>query len=137
MGQTFGDVKPNDLIPVLENGGFWLTEYSAILKDLADKVDSPTYPNVSRWVAIWKTGRQGLGKRNLLRLCWLAIRGAAYRALEWLRCDHAKLGKSRADALPHRLVDRNSTRHAFGPVGGLEIAGHLHRRGTVGNRAVT
>ncbi|MES2957305.1 MAG: glutathione S-transferase family protein [Pseudomonadota bacterium] len=37
-------VNPNHLVPVLEDGDFRLTESSAILKYLADKVDSPLYP---------------------------------------------------------------------------------------------
>ena len=37
-------VNPNHLVPVLEDGDFRLTESSAILKYLADKIDSPTYP---------------------------------------------------------------------------------------------
>ena len=31
-------------MPVLEDGDFRLTESSAILKYLADKIDSPAYP---------------------------------------------------------------------------------------------
>jgi glutathione S-transferase len=37
-------VNPNALVPVLEDGDFRLTESSAILKYLADSVDSPAYP---------------------------------------------------------------------------------------------
>jgi glutathione S-transferase len=37
-------VNPNRLVPVLEDGDFRLTESSAILKYLADKIDSPAYP---------------------------------------------------------------------------------------------
>ncbi|HLJ64854.1 MAG TPA: glutathione S-transferase family protein [Stellaceae bacterium] len=37
-------VNPNKMIPVLEDGDFRLTESSAILKYLADKVNSPAYP---------------------------------------------------------------------------------------------
>jgi glutathione S-transferase len=37
-------INPNCLVPVLEDGDFRLTESSAILKYLADSVDSPTYP---------------------------------------------------------------------------------------------
>ncbi len=40
----FVKVNPNRLVPVLEDGDFRLTESSAILKYLADKVDSPAYP---------------------------------------------------------------------------------------------
>jgi glutathione S-transferase len=40
----FEAINPNHLVPVLEDGGFRLTESSAILKYLADKVDSPLYP---------------------------------------------------------------------------------------------
>lgn len=43
-GEPFKAVNPNSLVPVLEEGDFRLTESSAILKYLADKVDSPTYP---------------------------------------------------------------------------------------------
>jgi glutathione S-transferase len=41
---AFTAINPNNAIPVLEHGGFRLTECSAILKYLADVVDSPTYP---------------------------------------------------------------------------------------------
>ncbi|HKU38147.1 MAG TPA: glutathione S-transferase family protein [Polyangiales bacterium] len=37
-------INPNGLVPVLEDGTFRLTESSAILKYLADRVDSPAYP---------------------------------------------------------------------------------------------
>ena len=37
-------INPSKLVPVLEDGDFRLTESSAILKYLADKIDSPAYP---------------------------------------------------------------------------------------------
>jgi glutathione S-transferase len=37
-------INPNRLVPVLEDGDFRLTESSAILKYLADKIGSPLYP---------------------------------------------------------------------------------------------
>lgn len=40
----FTQVNPNQLVPVLEEGNFRLTESSAILKYLADKFESPLYP---------------------------------------------------------------------------------------------
>lgn len=40
----FTSVNPNSMVPVLEDGDFRLTEVSAILKYMADKVDSPQYP---------------------------------------------------------------------------------------------
>jgi glutathione S-transferase len=40
----FSDMNPNQLVPVLEEGDFRLTESSAILKYLAEKFDSPLYP---------------------------------------------------------------------------------------------
>src|SRR2546421_1668545 len=40
----FVAINPNQLVPVLEDGDFRLTESSAILKYLADKIGSPTYP---------------------------------------------------------------------------------------------
>lgn len=43
-GETFTGINPNRLVPVLEDGDFRLTESSAILKYLADKIDSPAYP---------------------------------------------------------------------------------------------
>ncbi len=43
-GEAFVAVNPNRLVPVLEDGDFRLTESSAILKYLADKFDSPSYP---------------------------------------------------------------------------------------------
>ena len=40
----FESVNPNHLVPVLDDGDFRLTESSAILKYLADKMGSPLYP---------------------------------------------------------------------------------------------
>ncbi len=40
----FTGINPNNLVPVLEDGDFRLTESSAILKYIADKVNSPAYP---------------------------------------------------------------------------------------------
>ena len=40
----YAALNPNKLVPTLEDGDFILTENSAILKYLADKVDSPAYP---------------------------------------------------------------------------------------------
>ena len=40
----FDAVNPSHLVPVLEDGDFRLTESSAILKYLADKTESPLYP---------------------------------------------------------------------------------------------
>jgi glutathione S-transferase len=41
---AFDAVNPNQLVPVLEDGSFRLTESSAILKYLAEKTGSPAYP---------------------------------------------------------------------------------------------
>jgi glutathione S-transferase len=40
----FSTINPNCLVPMLEDGEFRLTESSAILKYLAEKISSPTYP---------------------------------------------------------------------------------------------
>ena len=40
----FAAINPNCAVPVLEDGAFRLTESSAILKYLADKIASPAYP---------------------------------------------------------------------------------------------
>jgi len=40
----FSALNPNQAVPLLQDGAFRLTESSAILKYLADKVASPTYP---------------------------------------------------------------------------------------------
>jgi len=42
--QPFEAINPNHLVPVLEDDDFRLTESSAILKYLADKIQSPVYP---------------------------------------------------------------------------------------------
>jgi len=41
---AFTAINPNNQVPVLEDGALRLPECSAILKYIADKVDSPTYP---------------------------------------------------------------------------------------------
>ena len=41
-------LNPNCLVPMLEDGSFRLTESSAILKYLADSIDSPAYPKALR-----------------------------------------------------------------------------------------
>jgi glutathione S-transferase len=43
-GEAFTAINPNRMVPVLEDGDLRLTESSAILKYLADKIDSPAYP---------------------------------------------------------------------------------------------
>jgi len=42
--QPYLAINPNHMVPVLEDGDFRLTESSAILKYLADRIDSPAYP---------------------------------------------------------------------------------------------
>jgi glutathione S-transferase len=42
--EAFTALNPNRMVPVLEDGDFRLTESSAILKYLADKIGSPAYP---------------------------------------------------------------------------------------------
>ena len=44
MQEPYSKMNPNKQVPVLEDGDFVLTECSSILKYLADKQDSPTYP---------------------------------------------------------------------------------------------
>src|SRR5215472_11249054 len=40
----YSTINPNCLVPMLEDGDLRLTESSAILKYLADKIGSPAYP---------------------------------------------------------------------------------------------
>ena len=42
--EPFASLNPSRMLPMLEDEGFLLTESSAILKYLADKIDSPAYP---------------------------------------------------------------------------------------------
>lgn len=42
--EPYVSINPNRLVPVLEDDGMRLTESSAILKYLADKIGSPAYP---------------------------------------------------------------------------------------------
>src|SRR5690349_11352797 len=43
-GDAYSALNPSRMVPLLEDGEFRLTESSAILKYLADKIDSPAYP---------------------------------------------------------------------------------------------
>jgi len=43
-GPAYTAVNPNNLVPMIEDGDLKLTESSAILKYLADKIGSPAYP---------------------------------------------------------------------------------------------
>jgi glutathione S-transferase len=44
LSEAYLKLNPSHMVPVLQDGDFVLTESSAILKYLADKVDSPAYP---------------------------------------------------------------------------------------------
>ena len=44
MGAPYAKINPSHQVPVLEDGDFRLSESSAILKFLADTIDSPAYP---------------------------------------------------------------------------------------------
>src|SRR5262249_7425111 len=44
MKEPYGKINPNRQIPVLEDGDFRMTESSAILKYLAEKTGSASYP---------------------------------------------------------------------------------------------
>jgi len=44
LGEPYAAINPNRQVPVLVDGGFRLTECSAILKYLAESVGSPAYP---------------------------------------------------------------------------------------------
>ena len=44
MREPYAALNPNKMVPMLEDGDFRLTESSAILKYLADKIGSPAYP---------------------------------------------------------------------------------------------
>ncbi len=44
MQPAYAAINPNCLVPLLEDGDLRLTESSAILKYLADKIGSPAYP---------------------------------------------------------------------------------------------
>jgi glutathione S-transferase len=44
MQPPYSTINPNCLVPLLEDGDLKLTESSAILKYLADKIGSPAYP---------------------------------------------------------------------------------------------
>jgi glutathione S-transferase len=44
LREPYSKINPNCMVPMLEDGDFRLTESSAILKYLADKIGSPTYP---------------------------------------------------------------------------------------------
>ena len=41
---AYSGINPNSMVPMIEDDGLRLTESSAILKYLADKIGSPAYP---------------------------------------------------------------------------------------------
>ena len=47
-GESYTKLNPNRLIPLLEDGDFHLTESATILRYLAQKIGSPTYPTELR-----------------------------------------------------------------------------------------
>ena len=57
--EPYSTMHPNRLVPLLEDGDFRLSESSAILKYLADKPDSPTYPK-----DLIRAGHQLSGRSN-------------------------------------------------------------------------
>ena len=57
LKQPFAAINPSRQVPVLDDDGFVLTESSAILKYLAEKVGAPTYPSDLRQRARIKTIR--------------------------------------------------------------------------------
>ena len=44
LQEAYASLNPNQLVPMLDDDGFRLTESSAILKYLADKFELPSYP---------------------------------------------------------------------------------------------
>jgi len=44
MKPEYAKINPNQMVPVLEDGNFRLTESAAIIRYLADKTNSPAYP---------------------------------------------------------------------------------------------
>ncbi len=47
-GEAYLAINPNGMVPMLDDDGFMMTESSAILKYLADKIDSTTYPKEAK-----------------------------------------------------------------------------------------
>jgi glutathione S-transferase len=48
LRDAYAAINPNRLVPALQDGDFVLTESAAILKYLADSIDSPAYPKALR-----------------------------------------------------------------------------------------
>ena len=49
MKDAHTTINPNCLVPMLKDGDLKLTESSAILKYLANKIGSPTYRPIPTW----------------------------------------------------------------------------------------
>jgi glutathione S-transferase len=52
-GESYTAINPNNLVPMIEDGDLRLTESSAILKYLADKIGSPAYPKDLNFYRDW------------------------------------------------------------------------------------
>jgi glutathione S-transferase len=93
-------INPNHAVPVLEDGSFRLTESSAILKYLADLVDSPTYP-------------KPLKERALVNSAMDWVNTGLYRSFGYGLCypqviEHMKLKDPAAQSLVLAAAQANS-----------------------------
>ncbi len=108
----FTALNPNSAVPVLKDEDFVLTESSAILKYLADLVDSPTYP-------------KGLRARALVNSAMDWVNTGLYRNFGYSLCypqvpSPCEMGRSESaisppEYRPNRLsevVIRNERAHA-------------------------
>ena len=87
----FVAINPSHAVPVLEDGDFRLPESSAILKYLADLVDSPTYP-------------KPLKERALVNAAMDWMNTGFYRSFGYSLCypqvlEHMKINEPTAQAL--------------------------------------
>ncbi|HYF09791.1 MAG TPA: glutathione S-transferase family protein [Acetobacteraceae bacterium] len=102
----FVAINPNSAVPVLEDGAFRLTEGSAILKYLADRVGSAAYPREARARALVNERMDwfntGFHREFCMGLIWPQVMPERYG---WPDAAMQAVALARAEARARRYLD--------------------------------